>query len=62
MIVDISVSKDIINCEEICPKCQDTSITVNIDQTKKKGLSSPILYVNGLQIIIQVEKLKMIQK
>ena len=62
MIVDISVSKDIINCEEICLKCQDTSITVNIDQTKKKGLSSPILYVNGLQIIIQVEKLKMIQK
>ena len=29
---------------------------------KEKGLSSPILYVNGLQIIIQVEKLKMIQK
>ena len=42
LLIDKSVLKDIINCVGICPSCQSTNIIVNIDPTKKKGLSLPI--------------------
>ena len=37
-----SILKEIINCVGICPSCQSTNIILNIDQTKKKGLSLPV--------------------
>ena len=32
----------IINCVGILPSCQSANVIVNIDQTKKKGLSLPV--------------------
>ena len=39
LLIDKSILKDIINCVGICPSCQSTNIMLNIDQTKKNGLS-----------------------
>ena len=42
LLIDKSILKDIINCVGICPSCQSTNIMLNIDQTKKNGLSLPV--------------------
>ena len=39
LLIDTTISKDIINCVGVSPSCQSTKIILNIDQTKKKGLS-----------------------
>ena len=42
LLIDKSILKDIINCVGICPSSQSTNIMLNIDQTKKNGLSLPV--------------------
>ena len=42
LLIDTSILTDIINCVRVCPSCQSKNIILNIDQTKKKGLSLPV--------------------
>ena len=42
LVIDTSILKDIVNCVGICASCQGKNIILNIDQTKKKGLSLPV--------------------
>ena len=42
LLIYKSILKDIVNCVGICPSCQSINIILNIDQTKKNGLSLPV--------------------